>query len=300
MKRNFTAVVNSLAVSAITTLFALFLLTSCNDGTTSNQKNATEDKASLLWGNDPKNGAIVYENPYSHEDVGQSVTIQTDDDGCQLWRNIENESSMTTHIQLFSPNGNLRLVAAGASEAGTVFGYRISHNTDGSVSQVEDIGELNEEPFTGLFEKDEQQHISLLKEWLQAPINEDKYIRYSISYNDKKEIIKAGDIHCPNGYRIKCYIGEWGPFWFHDIEGGNLQFFVLLENIKDTDGSYVNYLYCNNRLVAEYVYWKDNFIKARTYNQFGAAVSEYSDREMDVMLQAYYDQWESTKWYIKQ
>lgn len=75
--------------------------------------------------------------------------------------------------------------------------------------------------------------------------------------------------------------------------------FLFFKNTKVTkSGSYVNYLYQNNHLVAELAYWKGTFIKARTYNHDGCMVHQYNDRNINIEDQTFQDWEEETKWYV--
>lgn len=94
------------------------------------------------------------------------------------------------------------------------------------------------------------------------------------------------------------YIKEWGAFWESDLDGGRLGFFVMVEKSREKNGSYVNYLYCNGKLIAELAYWKGVFIKARTYNREGVMVGMYADRSIDIMKQTYGDYWTTPMWYV--
>ena len=66
----------------------------------------------------------------------------------------------------------------------------------------------------------------------------------------------------------------------------------------DKSGSYVNYLYQDNHLLAELAYWKGTFIKARTYNRYGSLVAKYEDRSINIEEQTFWDFTEEPKWYV--
>ena len=132
---------------------------------------------------------------------------------------------------------------------------------------------------------------------LQNSSEKQEAIRFLICRNQEKVVTKVGNIDVPSGYKAKYYLCEWGPFWSHDIDGGVISFFVKLE-CQEKDGSYVDYLYVNDNLLAELAYWKGKFIKARTYNNMGALVNQYNDRNMNILDQAFYDYYSSTKWYV--
>lgn len=134
--------------------------------------------------------------------------------------------------------------------------------------------------------------------WLNQSQIDNNAERYVIQRDENKKILQIGSVIVPSGYSANYYLSPWGPFWSSDLDGGIISFFVLLDKEKK-DGSYVNYLYCNNQLIAELAYWNGTFIKARTYNYFGALVDKYTDREIDVENQAFYDFYIIPQWYIE-
>lgn len=266
------------------------------------------------YGEDPQNGECIFmpakqvsnddffntEECISASDAYESneeftKTVETSDDKFKLIKIEHNSFADTEYYQLYSPNGNLRLIASGAQEAcALTTAYRIDYNADGYVSNVSLLGNLEEDTD---YSNEEEDFIETMKRCLYTSIQNNTGERYEIKRDENNEITSIGTIEIPYGYKAKYKIAEWGPFWTSDISGGELGFFVLLEN-QETDGSYLNYLYYDNKLIAELAYWKGTFIKARTYNSHGTLVAQYSDRDLDILSQTYSDYNTSSKWYI--
>ena len=263
-------------------------LLSCTVIITSNCGN--EDDGKVLWGNDPKNADVIYECEITSGTEGFNIIEDRDDDGSCCIR-IEHKSfPESDHCRLFSPNGNLRIIASGPVLQCGVNGYRIDYDKEGRVCNIVDIGEMNDEVPT----------VKNMKKWLQESLHREPDGNDStfICRNDDGNISSIDGIDVPDGYKARVYIKEWGPFGGSETDGGMMGVFVSVEHIKKFDGSYVNYLYYNGKLLAELAYWKGVFIKARTYNKRGVMVDTYSDRSMDVAEQAYEDFWDERKWYV--
>lgn len=266
------------------------------------------------YGEDPQNGECVFEPTRkgsnddffksqggilesnaneSHEEFTKSV--ETSDDKFKLISIEHNTFAYTEYYQLYSPKGNLRLIASGAQEAGVVTTiYRIDYNVDGYVSNVSLLRHLEDDTD---YSNNDDDFIEIMKRCLYISFQNNTGKNYEIKRDENNEISSIGTIEIPYGYKPKFKIAEWGPFWSSDLNGGMLGFFVLLES-QNTDGSYLNYLYYDNKLIAELAYWKGTFIKARTYNSYGAFVSQYSDRDLDILFQTYFDYDMSSQWYV--
>lgn len=294
MKKNILIIASSIVLA----LFA-----SCTQGVSKTDENENNDKQeetkeperSMVEANDPSNGECIFEASVDEESEGFKVNKTITDDGYQL-TSIDHETyAMTDFYQLTSPNGNIRLVASGCSEACAITGYTIDYAKDGKVSTVNFVGALDDDEYRKL--NNTAGGAEIIKNWLFQSSQSDPVERFAILRDESGEVTQVGKVEVPLGYQAKYYLGEWGPFWYHDLDGGVLGFFVLLES-KETDGSYVNYLYCDNKLIAELAYWQGKFIKARTYNRWGVMVRQYSDRDMNVQDQAFSDYGVSPKWYV--
>lgn len=251
---------------------------------------------SRIEANDPANAECIFTASVDEQSEGFQTYTDTSSDGYQL-TTIQHESfAFTDFYQLTSPNGNLRLVASGCSEACAITGYTIDYTPDGKVSSVNHIGDLDDNEYRKLYDTDGSAEI--IRDWLFTSSQSDQTEKYAIQRNESGEVTQVGTVEVPLDYRARYYLSEWGPFWQSDLSGGVLGFFVLLES-EETEGSYVNYLYCNNRLIAELAYWQGKFIKARTYNRSGVMVRQYSDRDMNVQEQAFSDYSEPPKWYVE-
>ena len=244
---------------------------------------------------DPVHADTISEN--SIKQFGDEFTTDTlvSHDGYKLISITHNCSAYTEYYKLNTPNGHLRLLATGSQETCGLTGHIVDYNDDGSVANVIYIGLLDDNEYNLL--TDSTLSVKVMKKWSEKETNDPYKETYNIVRNNNKEVIKIGNINVPSGYKAKYYLGEWGPFWSHDIDGGAISFFVKLECL-DKEGSYVDYLYADNKLIAELAHWNGKLIKFRTYNNRGALVNQYSDRNLDVLDQAFYDYNETTKWYI--
>ena len=206
----------------------------------------------------------------------------------------------TTHASsefclLRTPNGNLCLIASGAQEACGLSGYRIDYNPDGKVKCVSYLGYLDEDEYRKL--DGNNGNVEIMKRWLETSRHSDNSINFEIERDEEGNVAKVGNLEVPYGFTAKYYLSQWGPFWVSDIDGGCIGFFVeLIDN--DIEGSSVNYLYMDNHLIAEKAYWKGTFIKARTYNDMGCMVETYTDRNINLLDQTFYDFSGSSLWYV--
>ena len=206
----------------------------------------------------------------------------------------------TTHASsefclLRTPNGNLCLIASGAQEACGLSGYRIDYNPDGKVKCVSYLGYLDEDEYRKL--DGNNGNVEIMKRWLETSRHSDNSINFEIERDEEGNVAKVGNLEVPYGFTAKYYLSQWGPFWVSDIDGGCIGFFVeLIDN--DIEGSSVNYLYMDNHLIAEKAYWKGTFIKARTYNHRGCMIETYTDRNINLLDQTFYDFTDSPRWYI--
>lgn len=243
-----------------------------------------------LWGYDPKGAESIYECKITSETEGFKILEEKDDDGSRCVRIMHLSFPESDHCRLYSPNGNLRIIASGPVLQCGVNGYRIDYDEEGRVCNVIDIGERN----------DEEPTVQNMKKWLQESLNEKPEGENTtfIHRDDEGNISSIGGIEVPYDYKARMYLQEWGPFWGSEVAGGMMGFFVSVEYTKSSEGSYVNYLYRNGKLMAELAYWKGVFIKARTYNKKGVMVDMYTDRNIDVAYQAYEDYCTDPIWYI--
>lgn len=208
----------------------------------------------------------------------------------------------TTHASsefclLRTPNGNLCLIASGAQEACGLSGYRIDYNPDGKVKCVSYLGYLDEDEYRKL--DGNNGNVEIMKRWLETSRHSDNSINFEIERDEEGNVAKVGNLEVPYGFTAKYYLSQWGPFWVSDINGGCIGFFVeLIDN--DIEGSSVNYLYMDNHLIAEKAYWKGTFIKARTYNDMGCMVETYTDRNINLLDQTFYDFTDTPRWYINE
>ena len=208
----------------------------------------------------------------------------------------------TTHASsefclLRTPNGNLCLIASGAQEACGLSGYRIDYNPDGKVKCVSYLGYLDEDEYRKLHGNNG--NVEIMKRWLETSRHSDNSINFEIERDEEGNVAKVGNLEVPYGFTAKYYLSQWGPFWVSDINGGCIGFFVeLIDN--DIEGSSVNYLYMDNHLIAEKAYWKGTFIKARTYNHRGCMVETYTDRNINLLDQTFYDFTDTPRWYINE
>jgi len=251
-----------------------------------------------LWGNDPKGAERIYEGGITAETEGFDLIEEKDADGSRCV-SVEHHSFPASELYtLYSPNGNLRIIASGAQEQCGLDGYRIDYDENGRVCNVLSLGGLEDEEYGKLGDES----VKVMKRWLQHSLKDEPAGLDStfIKRDRDGNITSMRGIDIPSDYRAKLIIKEWGPFWGSDIDGGHLGFFVMVEKIRDLDGSYVNYLYCDGKLIAELAYWKGVFIKARTYNRRGVMVNMYDDRDIDITEQTYNDYWHEPKWYIDQ
>ena len=245
---------------------------------------------------DPENAEQIFVG-YDETELGPDFvrTDFTSSDNYTLTIVEHTTHASTDYCQLRTPNGNLCLVASGAQEACAITGYRIDYNPDGKVKCVSYIDYLDEDEYRNLEGKTGD--VEIMKRWVEASRRSDKNINFEIVRNEEGKVTKVGDVEVPDGYTAKYFLSEWGPFWTNDIWGGCIGFFVELID-EDIEGSSVNYLYYENRLIAEKAYWKGTFIKARTYNHRGCMVETYTDRNINLLDQTYYDFSETPRWYV--
>ena len=264
-------------------VICVLLLTSC--------KNGNE-------GADPVDGEQIYTPSYTSLEDGFNVKESMSSDG-HMGILVEHQCfAFTDYMALYSPQGNLEMIVAGASEACAVSGWKISYGNDGYVNEVCEVTHTDygyqSEISSSIFLSNSSLADNLIH--LQnSKIQEGTKI--VIERNADGNVEKVGNLEVPYDYCAHYFISEWGPFWESDVSGGRLEFFTLMER-KDTEGSYVNYLYVEDKLIAELAYWNGTFIKARTYNKDGAMVSKYDNRDIDIMVETYYDFDVTPKWYI--
>lgn len=246
---------------------------------------------------DPENGEQIFKG-YDETELGPDFvrTDFTSSDNYTLTTVEHTTYASSNYCQLRTPNGNLCLIASGAQESCALSGCRIDYNPDGKVKCVTYIGYLDDEEYRKLNGGNDD--VEIIKRWMEASRqNNDNNIKFEIERNEEGKVTKVGDLEVTYGFTAKYYVSEWGPFWTNDICGGCIGFFVELID-EDIEGSSVNYLYMDNHLIAEKAFWKGTFIKARTYNHRGCMVETYTDRNINLLDQTFYDFTDSPRWYI--
>ena len=238
--------------------------------------------------------SVVCDDEASQGEMAFTEVVQEDADGYRLQIIRHNSFAFTDLCKLFSPAGRMLLIASGCQECGSLGGYWIDYDSRGRVVKVCSTETCYDLEF--LNEKGEKA-VKQARQWLNESKSAKPEVRYEIVRDTTGNVVRAGNVCVPNGFKGRFYVKEWGPFWVSDLSGGVLAFFVVLENEETADRSYVNYLYANNHLVAELAHWNGTFIKARTYNRYGAMVQQYDDRDVDIHSMTYYDFNEETKWY---
>lgn len=261
------------------------------------QKSARSDSVmESMWGNDPKNAEKVYSLPQKSANQDFEIASYKNPDGSTTYNISHSTFAMTEFYCLYSPAGNLRLMAAGASEMADVYGYLLSYNSKGQIDSISVLKPLGDIVADGISKLTVKSAHELFQQWILNK-NSNQY-SYPVLRDSIGKVVAIGKVAIKDDYKAKLYIKEWGPFWTSDIRGGELGIFVLQEYQGDKSGSYVNYLYQNDQLVAELAYWKGTFIKARTYNHNGSMVHQYNDRNINIEDQTFQDWEEEPKWYV--
>lgn len=286
MKTNFSK--NTLLIVAM--LMAIF--SACTNHSPANNDSIKES----MWGNDPKNAEKVYSLPQKSANQDFEIASYKNPDGSITYHISHSTFAMTEFYSLYSPAGNLRLMAAGASEMADVYAYLISYNPKGQIDSISVLKTLGDMVADGMSKLTVKSAHDLFQQWIQNK-NSIQY-SYPVLRDSIGKVVAIGNVAIRDNYKTKLYIKEWGPFWTSDISGGMLGIFVLQEYQGDKSGSYVNYLYQGDHLVAELAYWKGTFIKARTYNHNGSMVHQYNDRTINVEDLTFQDWEEETKWYV--
>lgn len=286
MKTNFSK--NTLLIVAM--LMAIF--SACTNHSPANNDSIKES----MWGNDPKNAEKVYSLPQKSANQDFEIASYKNPDGSITYHISHSTFAMTEFYSLYSPAGNLRLMAAGASEMADVYAYLISYNPKGQIDSISVLKPRGDMVADGMSKLTVKSAHDLFQQWIQNK-NSIQY-SYPVLRDSIGKVVAIGNVAIRDNYKTKLYIKEWGPFWTSDISGGMLGIFVLQEYQGDKSGSYVNYLYQGDHLVAELAYWKGTFIKARTYNHNGSMVHQYNDRTINVEDLTFQDWEEETKWYV--
>lgn len=286
MKTNFSK--NTLLIVAM----LMAILSACTNHSPANNDSIKES----MWGNDPKNAEKVYSLPQKSANQDFEIASYKNPDGSITYHISHSTFAMTEFYSLYSPAGNLRLMAAGASEMADVYAYLISYNPKGQIDSISVLKPLGDMVADGMSKLTVKSAHDLFQQWIQNK-NSIQY-SYPVLRDSIGKVVAIGNVAIRDNYKTKLYIKEWGPFWTSDISGGMLGIFVLQEYQGDKSGSYVNYLYQGDHLVAELAYWKGTFIKARTYNHNGSMVHQYNDRTINVEDQTFQDWEEETKWYV--
>lgn len=286
MKTNFSE--TTLLIVAM--LMAIF--SACTNHSPANNDSIKES----MWGNDPKNAEKVYSLPQKSANQDFEIASYKNPDGSITYHISHSTFAMTEFYSLYSPAGNLRLLAAGPSEMADVYSYLISYNSKGQIDSISVLKPLGDMVADGMSKLAVKSAHDLFQQWIQNK-NSIQY-SYPVLRDSIGKVVAIGNVAIRDNYKTKLYIKEWGPFWTSDISGGMLGIFVLQEYQGDKSGSYVNYLYQGDHLVAELAYWKGTFIKARTYNHDGSMVHQYNDRNINVEDLTFQDWEEETKWYV--
>lgn len=286
MKTNFSK--TTLLIVAM--LMAIF--SACTNHSPANNDSIKES----MWGNDPKNAEKVYSLPQKSANQDFEIASYKNPDGSITYHISHSTFAMTEFYSLYSPAGNLRLLAAGPSEMADVYSYLISYNSKGQIDSISVLKPLGDMVADGMSKLTVKSAHDLFQQWIQNK-NSIQY-SYPVLRDSIGKVVSIGNVAIRDNYKTKLYIKEWGPFWTSDISGGMLGIFVLQEYQGDKSGSYVNYLYQGDHLVAELAYWKGAFIKARTYNHDGSMVHQYNDRNINVEDLTFQDWEEETKWYV--
>ena len=286
MKTNFSK--TTLLIVAM--LMAIF--SACTNHSPANNDSIKES----MWGNDPKNAEKVYSLPQKSANQDFEIASYKNPDGSITYHISHSTFAMTEFYSLYSPAGNLRLMAAGPSEMTDVYSYLISYNSKGQIDSISVLKPLGDMVADGMSKLTVKSAHDLFQQWIQNK-NSIQY-SYPVLRDSIGKVVAIGNVAIRDNYKTKLYIKEWGPFWTCDISGGMLGIFVLQEYQGDKSGSYVNYLYQGDHLVAELAYWKGTFIKARTYNHDGSMVHQYNDMNINVEDLTFQDWEEETKWYV--
>ena len=286
MKTNFSK--TTLLIVAM--LMAIF--SACTNHSPANNDSIKES----MWGNDPKNAEKVYSLPQKSANQDFEIASYKNPDGSITYHISHSTFAMTEFYSLYSPAGNLRLLAAGPSEMADVYSYLISYNSKGQIDSISVLKPLGDMVADGMSKLTVKSAHDLFQQWIQNK-NSIQY-SYPVLRDSIGKVVAIGNVAIRDNYKTKLYIKEWGPFWTSDISGGMLGIFVLQEYQGDKSGSYVNYLYQGDHLVAELAYWKGTFIKARTYNHDGSMVHQYNDMNINVEDLTFQDWEEETKWYV--
>ncbi len=258
-----------------------------------------ENNKEQIWGNDPEGAESIYECGITSDTEDFTIEEVEDPDGSKCVRIVHQSFPKSYHYRLFSPNGNLRIIAFGSEQQCGMSGYRMDYDADGTICNVINLGEHNDDKSgkNGV----EESSVAIMKRWLRESLivepegSDSTFLRRDENGN----ITSMRDIDIPYGCRARLFIREWGPFWYSDVHGGLMGFFVMVEHMEHTEGSYVDYLFYEGKLIAELAYWKGVFIKARTYNQRGVMVNMYSDRDIDIVAKAYEDYMtDNPMWYV--
>ena len=282
-------------------LGALMLAAGCKGETAKQESVDLENDESILIDTDESilddnDERIFRDNDDMESGSDFSRTDITSRDNFTLTSVVHNSHASSGFYRLRMPNGNLCLVASGAQEACQLTGYRIDYDDDGSVKSVNFIDALDDEEYRKLNGSSED--VEVMKRWVKASQSHDYGdFSFKIVRDEEGKVKKVGAIEVPYGFSAKYYLAQWGPFWTNDIVGGCIGFFVELID-DNIEGSSVNYLYFDNHLIAEKAYWKGTFIKARTYNHMGCMVEKYTDRNINLLEQTFYDFSETPMWYV--
>lgn len=283
MKRNIISPIIFLAIT--------LLMAACS------MRQSADEPEDTIWGNDPTNAETVYRLPATGTaDSTFSLVVYRNSDGSVTKSIVCNANDMTDHYALYSPAGNLKLLVAGPCLAGDVYGIKIDYDKSGAVnciSILKTLGDITgDEAREGLSMKNA--HDAFIS-WMQQPDNIDRSI--SVERDSTGAVTAVGNVKTRNDYKASLYIKEWGPFWTSDLDGGRFGIFTLQEYQGDKSGSYVNYLYEEDKLIAELAYWRGTLIKVRTYNRYGTMVEQYNDRDIDINATTFADFDREEKWW---
>lgn len=119
----------------------LLLISACTHHASSNLDAST----SSMWGNDPKGAEVIYrQDLVKPNDQAFETTHQKYEDGSEYVTIVHNQFANTAYHALYSPHGNLRLIAAGCSEMADVYGYLIDYTPNGKVEKISLLNPLGD------------------------------------------------------------------------------------------------------------------------------------------------------------
>ena len=207
MKTNFSK--NTLLIVAM----LMAILSACTNHSPANNDSIKES----MWGNDPKNAEKVYSLPQKSANQDFEIASYKNPDGSITYHISHSTFAMTEFYSLYSPAGNLRLMAAGASEMADVYAYLISYNPKGQIDSISVLKPLGDMVADGMSKLTVKSAHDLFQQWIQNK-NSIQY-SYPVLRDSIGKVVAIGNVAIRDNYKTKLYIKEWGPFWTSDISG---------------------------------------------------------------------------------